>query len=91
MWLVWVSLPIWSRPVLVGYMTGVAVLMVLSQLDRLTGLAVEGATPVAEIRFVLSHLSDVVGREPRRTAGGVHLVPMTCAGVTPRSLRDLVP
>jgi SulP family sulfate permease len=48
-----------SRPVLVGYMTGVAVLMVLSQLGRLTGLSVEGESPVAEIGYVLGHLSEV--------------------------------
>ena len=48
-----------SRPVLVGYMTGVAVLMVLSQLGRLTGLSVEGETPLAEIAYVVSHLGDV--------------------------------
>jgi SulP family sulfate permease len=48
-----------SRPVLVGYMAGVAVLMVLSQLGRMTGLTVEGETPAAQIGFVLSHLGDV--------------------------------
>ena len=45
-----------SRPVLVGYMSGVAVLMVISQLGKFTGLSVEGDTPLAEIIFVLEHL-----------------------------------
>jgi SulP family sulfate permease len=45
-----------SRPVLVGYMSGVAVLMVISQLGKFTGLSVEGDTPLAEIVFVLEHL-----------------------------------
>jgi len=47
-----------SRPVLVGYMSGVAVLMVISQLGKFTGLSVEGDTPLAEIVFVLEHLRD---------------------------------
>ena len=45
-----------SRPVLVGYMSGVAVLMVISQLGKFTGLSVEGDTPLAKIVFVLEHL-----------------------------------
>lgn len=45
-----------SRPVLVGYMSGVAVLMVISQLGKFTGLSVEGDTPLAEIVFVVEHL-----------------------------------
>ena len=45
-----------SRPVLVGYMSGVAVLMVITQLGKFTGLSVEGDTPLAEIVFVLEHL-----------------------------------
>ena len=40
-----------SKPVLVGYLTGVAVLMVVSQLDSLTGIEVDGdslARPAVE-------------------------------------------
>jgi SulP family sulfate permease len=48
-----------SRPVLVGYMAGVAVLMAVSQLGRLTGLTVRGDTPVEEVGFVLRHLGGV--------------------------------
>ena len=47
-----------SRPVLVGYMSGVAVLMIVSQLGKITGLSVEGDTPLAEIGFVLTHLHE---------------------------------
>ena len=47
-----------SRPVLVGYMSGVAVLMIISQLGKITGLSVEGDTPLAEIGFVLTHLHE---------------------------------
>ena len=48
-----------SRPVLVGYMAGVAVLMAVSQLGKLTGLAVPGDTPLEEVGFVLRHVGDV--------------------------------
>jgi SulP family sulfate permease len=47
-----------SRPVLVGYMAGVAALMVVSQLDTLTGLEVSGDTAVAEVGSVLTQLGE---------------------------------
>ena len=31
-----------SRPVLVGYMTGIAILMIASQLGKITGVPVSG-------------------------------------------------
>ncbi|MCC6497269.1 MAG: sulfate permease [Propionibacteriaceae bacterium] len=34
-----------SRPVLVGYLAGIGILMVFSQLGKLTGLPIEGASP----------------------------------------------
>ena len=48
-----------SRPVLVGYMAGVAVLMIASQLGKLTGMEVEGDTPLEETWYALTHLDDV--------------------------------
>ncbi|MGN6574988.1 MAG: SulP family inorganic anion transporter [Nocardioides sp.] len=48
-----------SRPVLVGYMAGIAALMVVSQLGKLTRMRVEGDTPLAESVFVLGHLEQV--------------------------------
>ena len=50
-----------SRPVLVGYLAGVAALMVVSQLGKLTGMSVEGDTPLEETGYVLTHLADVQG------------------------------
>ena len=50
-----------SRPVLVGYMAGIAVLMVVSQLGKLTGMQVEGDTPLSESVYVLQHLDAVRG------------------------------
>ncbi|MGZ4494066.1 MAG: SulP family inorganic anion transporter [Blastococcus sp.] len=50
-----------SRPVLVGYLAGVAVLMVVSQLGKLTGMTVQGDTPLSETAYVLTHLGGVRG------------------------------
>jgi len=47
-----------SRPVLVGYMTGIAALMVVSQLGKLTGLSVTADGFVPELVSVLSRLDD---------------------------------
>ena len=38
-----------SRPVLVGYMSGVAIILIASQLGKLTGVAVKGEEFVALI------------------------------------------
>jgi SulP family sulfate permease len=42
-----------SRPVLVGYMAGIAVLMVISQLGKVTGIDVDGTSVVAQISSVV--------------------------------------
>jgi sulfate permease, SulP family len=44
-----------SRPVLVGYMAGIAVIMVAGQLGRLTGMEVHGDTPLAEVWYAVRH------------------------------------
>jgi SulP family sulfate permease len=38
-----------SRPVLIGYLTGIAVIMMAGQLGRMTGAAVSGESPFAEL------------------------------------------
>lgn len=48
-----------SRPVLVGYMAGIAALMVVSQLGKLGGMAVDGETPWQQATYTISHLGDV--------------------------------
>lgn len=45
-----------SRPVLVGYMTGVAVIMAVGQLSRITGVPVDGDGVIPAIGSFLSHL-----------------------------------
>lgn len=46
-----------SKPVLVGYMAGIAVLMVVSQLDKIIGVGTEGST-LGELWFAITHLGD---------------------------------
>ena len=45
-----------SRPVLVGYMAGIAALMVVSQIGKVTGIEVEGDSFVQEVRYFVTHL-----------------------------------
>ncbi len=61
-----------SRPVLVGYMAGIAVLMVVSQLGKLSGMTVGGETPLEQAGYTLAHLGDF--RLPTVTLAGVVLV-----------------
>ena len=48
-----------SRPILVGYLLGVAVLMVISQLGHLTGLSVPSGSVLTQVGYVLTHLSEI--------------------------------
>jgi high affinity sulfate transporter 1 len=48
-----------SRPVLIGYMAGVAMLMISGQLGTLTGATVEGSGFVGEVRSFLENLDTV--------------------------------
>jgi SulP family sulfate permease len=50
-----------SRPVLVGYMAGVAAIMAASQLGNLTGISVDASGFLAELRYVAQHLDEVHG------------------------------
>ena len=45
-----------SRPVLVGYMSGIAALMIASQLGTLTGIEVDATSFGGEVAYVASHL-----------------------------------
>ena len=48
-----------SRPVLVGYMAGIAVIMIVGQLEKITGVPVEGDTLVAEVRSFVEHRAEL--------------------------------
>lgn len=45
-----------SRPVLVGYMAGISVIMIVGQLEAVTGVPVDGDTPPSEIGSFLAGL-----------------------------------
>jgi len=48
-----------SRPILIGYLLGIAVLMVISQLGHLTGLPVPHGSVPTKLGYVLTHLSEI--------------------------------
>jgi SulP family sulfate permease len=48
-----------SKPVLTGYMAGVALIMIVGQLGKVTGIPIEGETFVAELRSFVGHLGQV--------------------------------
>ncbi len=45
-----------SRPVLVGYMSGVAVIMIIGQLGKLTGIKVATGGPLSEVADTVTHV-----------------------------------
>ena len=45
-----------SRPVLTGYMCGIAILMIVSQLGKISGISVPSGPTVSEVAFWLTHL-----------------------------------
>jgi high affinity sulfate transporter 1 len=48
-----------SRPVLIGYLAGVAVLMIVSQVDALTGIDVEGDSLPSQLWSALQSLGEI--------------------------------
>jgi sulfate permease, SulP family len=48
-----------SHPVLIGYMAGIAVLMIVSQLGKVSGMSVDGDSTLSELRFFVTHLGQV--------------------------------
>ena len=48
-----------SKPVLTGYMAGIAVLMIVSQLGKITGLSVPSDSTLGEIAYTATHLGDI--------------------------------
>jgi sulfate permease, SulP family len=47
-----------SHPVLIGYMAGIAGLMIVSQLGKVSGIAVEGDSVLSELRSFVTHLGE---------------------------------
>ncbi len=49
---------LFSRPVLVGYMAGVAVIMIVGQLGKTTGVPVDGISVVDEVKSFFANIRD---------------------------------
>ena len=49
---------LFSRPVLIGYMAGIAVLMIVSQWGKVTGFSVPNGSPFHETSYALRHLGE---------------------------------
>jgi SulP family sulfate permease len=78
-----------SRPVLVGYMSGVAVLMIVSQLGKLTGIDVTADGFWPELGYVARHLGEV--HAPTLALGLVTLVVLLVGSmVAPRAPMALI-
>jgi high affinity sulfate transporter 1 len=50
-----------SRPVLIGYIHGVAVILIVGQLGKLFGLSIDASDPLPQLREVVSELGDTSG------------------------------
>ena len=72
-----------SKPVLVGYMTGIAGIMITSQLGKLTGIEVDADSFVTQIGGVASHLDEVHG-PTLALAAGVLTFLLTASRLVPR-------
>ena len=48
-----------SKPVLTGYMAGIAVLMIVSQLGKITGIDVPSGSTASEALYAATHLAEV--------------------------------
>jgi SulP family sulfate permease len=78
-----------SKPVLVGYMAGIAAIMVASQLGKLTRIHVDADSFVEEAWFVAKHLDEVHG--PTLTlATGVLVFLLVGSRLSPRSPVPLI-
>jgi high affinity sulfate transporter 1 len=65
-----------SHPLLVGYLAGVAVLMILSQLSNLTGIPVHGETALDDVADILTNVDAVHGPTLALGVGVVAFLPV---------------
>jgi SulP family sulfate permease len=68
---------LFSRPVLVGYMAGVAVIMTVGQLGKVSSVDVEGASTIGEVASFAGHLDEV---DPHTLALAVAVLVFLLAG-----------
>lgn len=79
-----------SRPILVGYLTGVAVIMILSQLGTVTGVEVDGATPLEEATSLVQGGWEAVSLPTVVLAGAVLAFLLLVQRVAPRLPAPLI-
>ncbi len=72
-----------SNPLLIGYMAGIAVLMIVSQLGKVSGIDVEGDSVLAELRYLAAHL-DQVHRPTLLVAAGTFVLLVAFQRLLPR-------
>ena len=85
-----------SRPVLVGYIHGVAVVLIIGQLGKLLGLSIEARDPLAQLWEVLRELGSVSGptfalsvrARSQRCSGSASLHAQAAGGAACRHRRD---
>jgi high affinity sulfate transporter 1 len=78
-----------SKPVLVGYMAGIAVLMIVSQLEKVTGVPVTGDGVVSQVRSFSGHLG-AVHVPTLLLAGGVLILLLALQRRFPRAPTPLI-
>ena len=72
-----------SHPLLIGYMAGIAVLMIVSQLGKVSGIDVDGDSVLSELRFFVAHL-DEVHRPTLLVAAGTFVLLVALHRLLPR-------
>ena len=78
-----------SRPVLVGYMAGVAVLMMVGQLGKVTGIPVNGDSVLGELRSLFGNL-DQLHLPTLLLAAGVLVLLLVAGRLFPRTPVPLI-
>ena len=78
-----------SRPVLTGYMVGIAILMIVSQLGKVTGIDVQGDSVAARLRSFVSGL-DQISLPTLAVATAVLVLLITLQRWLPRSPGPLI-
>jgi sulfate permease, SulP family len=78
-----------SKPVLVGYMAGIAVLMIVSQLEKVTGVPVIGEGVVSQVRSFFGELG-AVHAPTALLAGGILVLLLVVQRRFPRAPAPLI-
>ena len=78
-----------SRPVLIGYLSGVAVIMIVSQIGKVSGVDVAGQTIIEDVRSFATNLASSGAHLPTLAIGAS--VTIALLALTPRFRRIPIP